>query len=188
MSIILLCGYKSSGKDTFANHLEEEHGFKHFKISKPLKDALKILFNFTEAHLEGDLKEIVDKDLKTTPREVMKFVGTNMFQYKIQELLPNIGRNFWVNKLVKELESSKEKNIVISDLRFIHEYETLHCYGMKHNIQVKVVKIIRPSLLVYNADNKDFSETEHLKFKFDCVVENNSIEEFKQTINNILLI
>lgn len=188
MSIILLCGYKRSGKDTFANHLDEEHGFKHFKISKPLKDAVKNLFNFTESQIEGDLKELIDKDFNTTPREVMKFVGTNMFQYKIQQLLPNIGRNFWVNKLIKELESSKEKNIVISDLRFIHEYESLHSYCIKHNISIKIVKIIRPSLFVYNADNKDFSETEHLKLKFDCVVENNSIEEFKQNIDNILFI
>tara|TARA_Y100000389_G_C17340208_1_gene452887 strand:- start:31 stop:606 length:576 start_codon:yes stop_codon:yes gene_type:complete len=164
--IILLCGYKRSGKDTFATYIEEKYGFKHHKFANGLKHGLKYLFGFNHAQLEGDKKEEIDVRWGISPRDAMIFVGTYMFQHEIQKLIPNIKRNFWVKQLMDEIDIND--NIVISDLRFIHEYEY-----MKTNICVPiyVVKIINPKLLIYQKD-MDETETEHLQLKFDKIIMN----------------
>ena len=164
--IILLCGYKRTGKDTFATYIENNYGFKHHKFANGLKRGLKHLFGFNHAQLEGDKKEEIDVRWGISPRDAMIFVGTYMFQHEIQKLIPNIKRNFWVKQLMDDIDIND--NIVISDLRFIHEYEY-----MKNNIHVPIyiVKIINPKLLIYQKD-MDETETEHLQFKFDNIIMN----------------
>jgi len=50
--IILLSGSKRSGKDTFANYLEEHYGYKHIKITTKLKNCIKMLFDLEDEDLE----------------------------------------------------------------------------------------------------------------------------------------
>ena len=160
--IILLSGAKRSGKDTFANYLEEHYGYKHIKITTKLKNCIKMLFDLEDEDLE-DNKELVNPEWKVTPRRIMQFMGTEMFQNKIQELIPNIGKTFWIksllnNELITKLMTNKEYKIVISDLRFIHELEEikkLEIYNQKKqemdNPTAKLEKIeFTGSLTGYN--------------------------------------
>jgi hypothetical protein len=121
--IIAICGLKRSGKDTVANRiLQKNPDFLHSKISDPLKKVCQILFDFSD--VEGPLKDHIDPKWDITPRAALQFLGTEMMQYKLQELLPNLGRCFWVKKLLMDLSLSlslsKTKGVVISDLRFKH--------------------------------------------------------------------
>ena len=191
MHIVLLCGYKGSGKDTFAKHLETQYNYKHMKISQPLKDSLKLLFNFNDEQIEGHLKDVVDERWSITPRDAMIYIGTDIFQYKIQEIIPNIKRSFWINMLCNKIEDNIEKNenIVVSDLRFQHELSHIQDLKCKYpTINISVVKIVRPSLQIYYDKLKHESETEHLKFKFDKIIENNDvIEDYHKNINTLSL-
>jgi len=90
-------------------------------------------------------------------------------QYKIQELLPNIGKNFWVDALLQKLESGKK--YVISDLRFVHEYEHLK------KLNAFIIKITRQEN--HNIDTH-CSEEEYKKFNCDLCLVNDS------TIQNLL--
>lgn len=130
--IIAICGYKRCGKDTIAQYLCNNRGYTHIKIAAKLKEVVRTLFNFTEEQVEGDLKEIVDSTWGVTPRHVMQFMGTEMFQYKLQELLPNIERRFWILNLINENMDKihAHQPFVISDLRFKHEYMELKKYGV----------------------------------------------------------
>ena len=171
--ILLLCGYKRCGKDECASFLESELNFQHFKISKYLKELLTLLFGFQNEQLEGTEKETVSPEWNVTPRDVMKFVGTNLFQFEIQKLLPHIDRDFWLHLLRKDIELNRRPNtpIVISDLRFSHELEFFTRIFPREKIIV--VNVLRSS--VHKTDFvPDPSEDEHTKMPHTHVVQNNT--------------
>ncbi len=131
-SIIAICGLKRSGKDTIADVLCECYGYEKAKIATPLKDALKILFKLSDAQVEGNEKDIIDPRWGVEPRRLMQFIGTEVMQYQLQELLPDVGRTFWIKRLIEEhitQNKGTNKKIVIPDLRFKHEYDLLSKYN-----------------------------------------------------------
>lgn len=56
--IISVSGYARSGKDTMADVLIKEKGFIKMSFAKALKDICKEVFELTEEHVNGDLKDI----------------------------------------------------------------------------------------------------------------------------------
>lgn len=189
MRVIMLCGYKRCGKDTFANHLVNKYGYTHLKISKTLKDTLKTLFQFSDEQLETDLKDKIDPRWNITPRKAMVFVGTDMFQFKIQGLLPNIGKNFWIRStketIIDLYNKNKNIDIVISDLRFQHELDCINDIRFDlRDINIDIVKIIRPNLdILYDKDLYD-SESQHLSFRFDKIIIND--DDYFDNIDNFM--
>ena len=180
--IIAVCGYKRSGKDTIAEYLTKNYNYNHYKITDKLRKVVQLLFNLNDNDYEKN-KEENDDRWNTTPRKMMQFIGTEVFQYKIQELLPNIGRNFWIKSLLSDelLDNINNNNhkIVISDLRFIHEYENLK----QLNIPLVVIKVTNNK--IKNIDNH-ISETEHLKIPIDYEIENNdTLQQLYDNINKI---
>ena len=179
--IIAVCGYKRSGKDTIAEYLTNNYNYNHYKITDKLRKVVQLLFNLNDNDYEKN-KEENDDRWDTTPRKMMQFIGTEVFQYKIQELIPNIGRNFWIKSLLSDelLDNIKNNNhkIVISDLRFLHEYENLK----QLKIPLVVIKVTNKN--IKNIDNH-ISETEHLKIPIDYEIENNGTIE--DLYNNCLL-
>jgi dephospho-CoA kinase len=181
-SIIAICGYKRSGKDTIAEYLTKNYNYNHYKITDKLRKVVQLLFNLNDNDYEKN-KEINDTRWNTTPRKIMQFIGTEVFQYKIQELIPNISRNFWIksllsDELINNINNNNHK-IVISDLRFIHEYENLK----QLNIPLVVIKVTNNK--IKNIDNH-ISETEHLKIPIDYEIENNgTLQQLYDNINKI---
>lgn len=181
-SIIAICGYKRSGKDTIAEYLTKNYNYNHYKITDKLRKVVQLLFNLNDNDYEKN-KEINDTRWNTTPRKIMQFIGTEVFQYKIQELIPNISRNFWIksllsDELINNINNHNHK-IVISDLRFIHEYENLK----QLNIPLVVIKVTNNK--IKNIDNH-ISETEHLKIPIDYEIENNgTLQQLYDNINKI---
>jgi len=183
--IILLSGPKRCGKDTFANYLEKNYDYVHVKITTKLKECIKLLFDLKDNDLE-EIKELVNPEWKTTPRKMMQFIGTEIFQYKIQELLPNIERNFWIksllnNELINKLTSINNYRIVISDLRFIHELEEIK----KINIPFYHIRINNPKLN-YEYDSH-ISENEIYNINYNFKIDNDSdLYNFYLKIDNIM--
>jgi dephospho-CoA kinase len=134
--LIAICGGRRCGKDTIAQRFVV-HGYEHMKISKPLKDAIKCMFGFSDEELETNTKDAVHPDWGVSPRAMMQYIGTDIMQYHAQDHLPNIGREFWVRNFHKRLPEGSR--VVISDLRFIHEYE----YFKKHIPNFHIVKVSR---------------------------------------------
>jgi hypothetical protein len=161
-NIIAICGAKRSGKDTLANIISSKYGHTHVKIAQKLKDACKILFNFTDDQMELDIKDDIDPKWKTSPRKIMQFMGTEIMQYKIQEILPHVGKKFWINSLTRSFDEGKR--YVISDLRFLHEYEELKKKG------AIIIKIY--SEYDTNSDIH-LSEKEFLEIPYDFLIINN---------------
>jgi dephospho-CoA kinase len=129
--IIAICGLKRSGKDTIADYLCSTYGYTKVKIANPLKQSLKVMFGFTDEQLESDRKDVIDERWGVEPRKIMQFMGTEVMQYKLQEIMPDIGRRFWIKNLIEEHIKCMSNNslLVIPDLRFKHEYNMLMSYN-----------------------------------------------------------
>jgi len=176
--IVAICGMKRCGKDTVANRLFGLlPNYKHEKISAPLKAVCGTLFNWPNSQMEDDTKDDVDPRWGISPRTALQFVGTEVMQYKMQELLPDIGRKFWIKKL---LDGNINSNMIISDMRFVHEYDMIRA----HRAHSLVIKVTRPSLL--NTSNHS-SEKEWELIKEDVLICNNgTIDELYARVDHVI--
>lgn len=142
--LIAIHGFKQSGKDTLADLLVREYGFKKVAFADRLKEALHLIFDVPRDWLWGsdedkqkltrvawnDFEDIdwSDKDDSTflSVRELMQIFATEICRSKI----PGIWYRY--------LPIRSDENLVISDLRFTNEAEFL-----KQN-QAVLIKVKRP--------------------------------------------
>lgn len=173
--VIAICGKKRSGKDTIANYISDKYGYNNVKFADPLKNMLKAGFNFTDEQLESK-KEEIDDYWRITPRQAMQFIGTEIMQYELQKLVPNLDRHFFVASLFKRYP---DEHLVISDLRFVHEEQAIK--QIKNNL---IIKVIRDSNL--DTDNH-ISENELDQIDCDCTIRNNKdLDELYKKVDNII--
>ena len=139
--IIGICGFKSSGKDTIADYLIKEYGFKKVSFASTLKDIISIMFGWSRDKLEGitkddrEWREKIDPWWSNTlkipllsPRYVMQYFGTDLFRNHFH---PDIWVKIVENKLNKYLEEDMNPNIVITDCRFNNEINMILQLGGK---------------------------------------------------------
>lgn len=181
IKVVAICGLMRSGKDVVARYISNKWNFEHVKISDKLKQSLKILFDFTDEQLEGNQKDHIDPKWSIAPRQVMQFIGTEIMQYKIQEIMPSCNRTFWIQSLVSAMQTESNVNYVISDLRFLHE---VHYLQKVFGDQLLIVKIVRPQ---NNIENEHCSEKEFIQIKEDILIVNdNGLEKLYQQIDGKL--
>lgn len=183
--VVALCGVRRCGKDTAAKYLSEHYNLQHVKIAQRLKDALSIIFGFTADQLESGKKDVLDARWNITPRQVMQFFGTEMMQFKLQELMPSIGRNFWIKRLAEDIAIS-HRCFVISDLRFCHEENVLRTAFP----DAKIIRIINNHNRNRNQNDSiddHSSEKEVDMLHPDVIIENNgSIEELHDSLKSTM--
>lgn len=175
--VIAICGRKRSGKDTVASFICDKYGYSNAKFAEPLKASVQGLFGFSDYQLEVD-KESVDAFWGVSPREVMQFFGAHVVQYEFQKLLPGIGRSFFIKSL---LARHKDDKIVISDLRFQHEFDAIKAIP-----NAIIFKLIRPSLT--NEDNHiSEREVDEIVVPDEFLLENNgSVEALLTKVDGVL--
>jgi len=153
--IVGLCGAARSGKDTFATMLAEEYGRPHVRIqvAGPLKAYLRNLFDWTEEHTDGALKDVPDpryplpcpacvEDMERggrdepgqcgccdngfiglTPRHAMQQLGGEF----AQSTFPAI----YATRAAREAErgANRGKLAMITDCRFLHDIQAVKAVG-----------------------------------------------------------
>jgi hypothetical protein len=158
MNIIAVTGRKYNGKDSIADYLVKNHGYIKLSFADQLKKALELLFNFDHEQLYGSKKEVVDEYWGYSPRYLMQYLGTQVFR-------DNIDQDFWVKSLENNiLKNYQNKKIVISDLRFMNEYNMIKRLGGY------VIKVKRD-----NINNTDQHESESMtdNLDYDFFIQNN---------------
>lgn len=116
--IIAFTGRIHSGKTTLAKYLVNM-GYEKVSFADPLKKISQELFDFNDEQLYGNLKEVIDPRIGMTPRYVLQYIGTELFR--------NWNKNFWVE--VFQRKHSDPKLLVLDDVRFDNEEETIHKLG-----------------------------------------------------------
>lgn len=128
--ILGVTGLIGSGKDTIADYLVTEYGFKRISFAASLKDAVSAVFGWDRDMLEGTTKssrkwrEQVDpwwaerlEMPNLTPRWVLQYWGTDVFRNHFHT-------DIWVASVENKLRQSKD-DIVITDCRFRNEVEAI---------------------------------------------------------------
>ena len=128
--IIGIIGNKRSGKDTVADILVKEYGFTKYAFADPIKEICKTTFFWDNERIDGKDKEVCDPQWGLSPREAMQRIGTELFQTELGEYLPKFKdtnkRLIWVRRFQYWYENINDnQNVVVSDVRFLHEYEAL---------------------------------------------------------------
>lgn len=193
--IIGICGFKSSGKDTIADYLIQNYGFKRLSFASALKDIISIMFDWPRDKLEGLTKE--DREWREqidpwwsktlniqllSPRYVMQYFGTDL-------LRNNFHPDIWVK--IVENQLNKYENIVISDCRFENEINMIVRYGGKiiqvHRNVPKWFYKYRHGSDVEEIKMLHCTETEWIRCYSNYDVENDgTIEELNNKIKYIM--
>lgn len=207
--LISVTGFIASGKDTVADYLITEHGFKKESWAGSLKDAVADIFSWDRELLEGTTKysrewrEQVDPwwserlNIKhLSPRWILQQWGTEVGRQSFHN-------DIWVASVENKLRQTKD-DIVITDTRFPNELKTIKKLG---GITIRVNRGEKPDW--YNdaiavnkgpkyigwALSKDKiqklgihpSEYSSVGLKFDYEIENNgTIDELHTKIRDIL--
>ena len=132
--IVGFVGLIGSGKDTAADLLVNDFGFKRDSFANSLKDAVADIFHWDRDMLQGlsaesrAWREEVDDWWAErlgiphlTPRWVLQFFGTDVCR-------DNFSNDIWVASLERKLMQSKD-NVVISDVRFPNEIHAIKDAG-----------------------------------------------------------
>lgn len=174
--IIAFAGRKQSGKTTCSEMIikycngavEPFNGAKIYNFADPLKKDICInILGMTYEQCYGSdeqKNELVDcwwENKRLTAREVMQFVGTNIFR-KMQN-------NVWADATIHKIHNEKPPVAVVADCRFPNEVTAIK------NAGGVVIKLMRnpfnsdhESETALDGDNYDYSN-------FDLVVPNDTM-------------
>lgn len=140
--LIATVGLIGSGKDTVADRLVEQYGFKRESFASSLKDAAAAVMGWDRKKLEGKTKE--DREWREqvdpwwakrldipqlTPRWVLQQWGTEVFRRSFHD-------DIWIASLEHKLLYNKQ-DVVISDCRFPNEVK------MVRDVGGRVIRVIR---------------------------------------------
>lgn len=165
--IIGITGRKFSGKDTLGDFFVKSYNYKQIAYADALKIAVKAIFDFDDEQLYGNKKEEVDDFWKKSPRQVLQFVGTDLFRNHTHELMPNVGKDIWVEVVKRKILNGIKKDpnacFIITDARFHNEVNAIKELGGT------IIKLHR------NTGYEDNHESEALidTLPFDYEFENN---------------
>lgn len=144
--LIVICGEKRNGKDTTADYICKNYGYTKLELAYPLKKICKIAFDLDEEQLYGNSKEIIDERYGVKPREIMQFVGTDLFRNNLKQLIPN-AELIWIQNIIRIIEKNPNKKYVITDARFQNDIDVFKKYG------AICIKVSRKDML--NMDNHE---------------------------------
>jgi len=177
--IIGLYGKKRHGKDTIANFLCTKYGFVKYGFGDPIKEIARIIFGFDDEQLYGTKKEEIDPTWNIKPRDFFQKFGIDYGQFILPNHFPSIfngpnKRDIWVKLFVNWYNQQKKKNpllkVVINDIRFIHEYNTIK------KLDGYIIKVHRDISLVDShlseSELNDFDES-----KFNAIIINDGTKE-----------
>jgi hypothetical protein len=174
--LVGITGEKFNGKDTIADYLCKKFGYCKYAFANPLKDICKIIFDLSDEQLHGNLKEVPDKRwFNLTPRQILQFVGTDLFRNNMSKLHPSFGNDIWIivakNKLKQLLVSNPDTLIIISDVRFENEVNLIKEFNGI------VCRVKRPIKLTDNKKDLHESETGISNFTVDYEFINDGTKE-----------
>lgn len=136
MALIGIVGQAGHGKDTIGEILKRKHGFHTYALAGPLKEGIcKTVFGLTDEQLYTQLgKEGMDVFWHCSAREIMQFVGTELFRDQMCKLMPQVGKDFWLEVFRRWrrdlfLKLKCIPSVVVTDVRFQNEVDFIKKYG-----------------------------------------------------------
>jgi hypothetical protein len=167
--IVGLTGLKGSGKDTIAAHLIKSYGFERRAFADKLKESAAALLKLEPQHFEvlknspdillaiGSFKQngMFETIVSQSTREFLQRYGTESHR-------DIFGQDFWIDQLLPMDGFYADRNIVVTDVRFVNEADRIHA------LKGYVVRVVRT---MFNEDLHK-SEEGQLDIKSDYELDN----------------
>lgn len=186
--IIGITGLKGSGKTTATNYFKMKYNYKEYSLAEPLKQ-IAILFGFTNKQVYGSQKDKleINKKWNICSREFLQKFGTEICREQLPLVIPNmnLGKSgiIWVRLMEHFLNNHNDKhndNIIVSDVRFIDEAQTIKQYENSY-----ILKIVRDDILKDDFSNHSSELSLDI---FDFIIQNNgSLEDFYNKLDTFVM-
>ena len=190
--IILLSGYKGSGKDVVAEWLVTNRGYHQEAFATYAAQYCSQLYNIPYEYF----REPIYKDTPITRKPIEKSIKPFIPYYVNNDFLTprdiiklecNIKRiiniNFWTDMVIESIKKSSKYDdslTVISDVRFLDQIERIK--DIFYNDDVRTVKINRFKY----PPSEDITETELDTYQFDLAIDNkDTIEDLHNTLDKL---
>lgn len=175
-TVLLVNGLPRAGKDTFADFLVENYGFTKMSFADEMKNIICRTLNISRVDLENWKNERVE--LVVNDKAIIDFRSL-LQNFGSEAMKPVFGDGVWVDILYKKIENSKSKKIVISDFRFLYEYQVKKDFDIK----TILIKDDRELPLIGHASDVELYQND---FIFDVVIENDKTENFFERIKEMM--
>jgi hypothetical protein len=202
--LIAICGLINSGKDTVADYLCDEYGFRRDSFASTLKDVVSVVFGWDRQLLEGrstearEWREQVDQWWADrlniphlTPRWVLQHWGTEVCRGAFHD-------DIWIACLESRLRDM-QTDTVITDVRFPNEILSVRRAG---GIIVRIKRGADPewfltAILANNGDRESLQKLVDMKihaserswagYPLDAIIENDSsLESLHKQITSLV--
>lgn len=161
VQIIGLVGRSRVGKDTVASFFADTHQAR--KLAKPVKDACKALYGWTDDEVEGPAKEELDPKYGLTPRVAMVHLTQAIRSFH--------DGGFFTRRLFEFWDGTP---IIITDVRYYQDIEAIHKRG---GVTIKITRD--------GAPRHDFeTEIDHLYTTYE-ISNNGNLEALRSQIDRL---
>ncbi len=174
-TVLLVNGLPRAGKDTFADFLVENYGFTKMSFADEMKNIICRTLGITREQL--DYYKNNNIDLYVNGIKILNF--RELIQNFAEAMKPVFGISVWADIIYKKIDKSKNKKIVISDFRFLCEYQNSRDFDIK----TILIKDDRELPLIGHASDVELYQN---NFVFDLVIENDKTEKFFETIDRVI--
>lgn len=167
--IVLVVGNKRHGKGSVASCLVKNHGYTELTLAAPVKEAVRMMNPYLAPNVRvSDLDGLTDDEIKATPyadewRRLLMHLGTEVRDQVL------VNPYLWCDLCYDKIIASTEVDLVISDVRFVHEVEYFkRKFGVEN---VLIVRVYRPTEPV---DTSHESEAQVSRIMPNVVIYNDS--------------
>lgn len=142
--ILLITGYRGSGKSIVARWFARSYGAEHISIMSPLRQITRAIFDLSPAQVDGDLKDtpINDRSLAyASPRDLMIKVS--------DAIKEQLGDTVWVNRVIDHIDDqttygrATPRLFVIEGVRPAYEAEALAAFAADRGIRHAILRLRR---------------------------------------------
>lgn len=187
-TIIAFAGRKQSGKTTCSEALRnillpQKKQVKIYNFADPLKqDICMNILGLTHQQCYGNdhdkntLTDLVWENRQLTAREVMQFVGTDIFR--------KMKQNVWADATITKIQQDQPDIALIADCRFPNEVKAVHENGGM------VIKLTRNPFNSDHDSEKALDVENYDQNIFDFIINNQfcSIQEQVQMMTGFLVL
>lgn len=188
----MLVGIKGkigSGKTESAKILQSIYPFTEYAMADPIKKIGSIL-GFTQEELYGTQTQKLEKNKRwdISSREFLQVFGTDICREFLPSKIPQMDK-LWIRCFEIFCSQNRDANIVVSDVRFVEEAESIRKLG---GIIIEIQRPEKDSDVRENGLVRDpmehASETESKNIIPDYIIQNDSsIKHLAKELSKIIV-
>lgn len=197
MAILLgLTGYKGSGKDTVAAYLIKEYGYERRAFADKLKQSAAALFGINPAEFEtlknDENARVRIETLDGGEVKVLAGMSVREFlqRYGTESHRDIFGINFWVDQVLPVGGYYADRDIVITDVRFVGEalrFNQLRGYVIRVNREIHAEDCDMDEDCTCGIVDRHSSESGQLLIEADYELDNSgSIKDIPEKVDRML--